>query len=191
MAVIPASQIRNGMVIVFNGEPYKIVDFRFTMQGRGSNMIPCKMRNIISGSQAEYRFRSDDKIERAYIEEKEMEYLYEDADEFWFMDKETYEQISLKREELQDVIGFMLPNTTVKIQFYEGRPIGVTVPTTVQLKVTETEPAIKGATASGNVTKPATLETGLVIQVPMFIETDDTLIVNTTTGEYQGRPGKS
>lgn len=190
MAVIPASQIRNGMVIVFNGEPHKVVDFRFTMQGRGSNQIPCKLRNIITGSNTEYRFRSDDKIERAFIEELEMEFLYEDAGEYWFMNNETYEQFSMKKEDLEDVAGYMLPNTACKIQFYEGKPIGVGLPTTVQLKVTETEPAIKGATAAGNVTKPATLETGLTIQTPMFIETGDTVIVNTQSGEYQGRPGR-
>jgi elongation factor P len=188
--VLKATQIRKGMVIIHNGEPHRVMSFQFTMQGRGSNMIPTKLRNIFSGNQAEVRFRSDDKIEKAFISEEEMEYLYEDGDHYWFMNKETYEQISIEKADLEDVAGYLLPNTSVKVQMYEGKPIGVDVPPTVQLKVDETEPVIKGATASGNVTKPATLETGLVIQVPMFVDRGDVVIVNTTTGEYQGRPGK-
>ena len=119
-----------------------------------------------------------------------MEYLYNDGDLYWFMNKESYEQISIEKEELEDVIGFLLPNTDCKVQMYDGKPIGVELATAVQLKVVETEPAIKGATASGNVTKSATLETGLTIQVPMFIERDEVVIVSTQTGEYQGRPGR-
>jgi elongation factor P len=188
--MISATQIRNGMVIIYNNEPYKVVNFRFTMSGRGSNSIPVKLRNIINGSQAEVRFRSDDKIERAFIGEEEYEYLYQDGEEYWFMNNETYEQISLKHEEIEDIVGYLLPNTTCTLQLYEGKPIGVKIPNTIQLKVVETEPSIKGATASGNVTKPAKLETGITIQVPMFIQTDDIVIINTASGEYQGRPGR-
>ncbi|MFP4418628.1 MAG: elongation factor P, partial [Chitinispirillaceae bacterium] len=167
MSVIPASQIRNGMVIIYENEPYKVVNFRFTMQGRGSNTIPCKLKSLISGASAEPRFRSDDKIERAFIEEKEMEYLYEDGEDVWFMNPEDFDQFSLKKDELEDVMGYLLPNMRVQIQFYEGKAIGVTPPNTVQLKVVETEPSIKGATASGNVTTPAKLETGITVQVPL------------------------
>lgn len=188
--MISATQIRNGMIIIYNGEPHKVLNFRFTMQGRGSNSIPAKLRNILTGSQAEVRFRSDDKVEKAYIDEKEMEFLYEDGDQYWFMDSTTYEQIPVQREELEGITGYLKPNTQCKLQFYEGKPIGVSLPTTVQLEVTEAEPGIKGATASGNVTKSATLETGLTIQVPMFVEAGDTVIINTDTGEYQGRPGR-
>lgn len=188
--VIKATQIRNGMVIIHNGEPHRVMSFQFTMQGRGSNMIPAKLRSILTGNQAEVRFRSDDKIEKAFISEEDMEYLYEDGDHYWFMNKETYEQISIEKADLEDVVGYLLPNMPVKVQMYEGKPIGVSLPASVQLTVEETEPVIKGATASGNVTKPATLETGLVIQVPMFVDRGDIVIVNTSTGEYQGRPGK-
>jgi len=188
--IIPASQVRTGMVIMHDGEPHKVVNFRFSMQGRGSNTIPCKMKNLITGAGAEYRFRSDDKIERAYIEEQEVEFLYNDADEYWFMNNENYEQMAIQKEDLEDVLGYLLPNTLVKVQIFDGKAIGVTLPTTVQMEVVETEPVIKGATASGNVTKPATLTTGLVIQVPMFVAQGDTVIVNTVTGEYSGRPGK-
>lgn len=188
--MIKATQIRKGMVIIYNNEPFKVVDFSFSMAGRGSNSIPTKLRNIITGQTAEVRYRSDDKIEKAFIGEEEYEFLYEDGGEYWFMNTENYEQISIPGVEIEEVKGYLLPNTLCKLQIYDNKPIGVTVPNSIQLKVVETEPSIKGATASGNVTKPATLETGLVIQVPMFIERDDVLIVNTQTGEYQGRPGK-
>jgi elongation factor P len=179
------------MVIIHDGEPHMVMDYRFTMHGRQGNTIPAKLRNILTGSQAEVRFRSDDKVERAFIEEKDMEFLYENTGEYWFMDQSSFEQFSLKADELGDAVGYLLPNSTCKIEFYDGRPIGVDLPSSVQLKVQDTEPSIKGATASGNVTKPATLETGLTIQVPMFVDRGDVIIVNTTTGEYQGRPGRS
>jgi elongation factor P len=188
--MIPATQIRNGMVILHEGQPHKVCSFRYTMSGRGSNQIPAKLRNIIDGSTVEVRYRSDDKIEKAFLEERTMEFLYQDGDEYVFMDNETFDQIPLQKEEIEDIIGYLTPNLECKVSMYEGRPIGVSPPTTVQLTVEETEPSIKGATASGNVTKPATLQTGLTIQVPMFVETGDTVIVNTVSGEYQGRPGK-
>jgi elongation factor P len=188
--MLKATQIRNGMVILHNGKPHKVVYFKHTVTGRGSASIPVRLRNVIDGSTAEVSYRSDDKVEKAYIDEKEMEFLYHDADEFWFMDTGTYEQISLKREDVEEIAGYLAPNIGCKVQLYEGSPIGVTPPNTVQLKVTDTEPSIKGATASGNVTKSAVLETGLSIQVPMFVETGDVVIVNTVSGEYQGRPGR-
>ncbi|MBN1576490.1 MAG: elongation factor P [Chitinispirillaceae bacterium] len=185
-----ATQIRKGMIILHNGEPHRVLIFRFTVRGRGSNQIFCKMRNVITGSSAEYRFRSDDKVEQVEIDQMELEYLYEDGGHYWFMDMESFDQFSLERREVEEVIGYVLPNTRVKGDFYEGKCIGITPPNSVHLKVVETEPAIKGATASGNVTKPAKLETGLVIQVPMFVSQDDVVIVNTSSGDYQGRPGK-
>jgi len=188
MEVLKATQIRNGMIILHNGEPHKVTYFKHTVTGRGSATIPVKLRNIITGQTAEVSYRSDDKVEKAYIEEKDMEYLYQDGDGFCFMDNESYEQITIDKSEIEEIVGYLKANTPCKVQFYDNRPIGVTPPTTVQLQVEETEPAIKGATASGNVTKPATLETGLIIQVPMFVERDDILIINTQTGEYQGRP---
>ena len=188
--MISATQIRNGMVIIYNNEPYKVVNFRFTMSGRGSNTIQAKLRNIINGAGSEERFRSDDKIELAFISEEEYEFLYQDGEEFWFMNNKTYEQISMKHDEIEDIAGYLLPNTICSLQFYDDKPIGVKVPNTVQLKVIETEPSIKGATASGNITKPAKLETGITVKVTMFIQHDDIIIVNTVSGEYQGRPGR-
>jgi elongation factor P len=190
MAIVKATQVRVGMVLVHNSEPHRVTFFKHTVTGRGSACIPVKMKSLVSGSLVELTLRSDDKLEKAFIDEKEMEFLYRDGDELWMMDKDTFEQISLSAEEVGDVAGYLVPNSTCRVQFYDGQAIGVSVPNSVQLKVVDTEPAIKGATASGNVTKPATLETGLTIQVPMFVSVDDAVIVNTTTGEYQGRPGK-
>ncbi len=188
--MISATQIRNGMVIIHNNEPYRVVNFRFTMSGRGSNSIPVKLRNVITGASAEVRFRSDDKVEKAFISEEDYEFLYQDGDEYWFMNNETYEQISLKKDEIEDVTGYLLPNIACKVQVYNGRPIGVSLPNSVELKVIETEPSIKGATASSNVQKPAKLETGITVQVPMFVQQGDRVIINTESGEYQGRPGR-
>lgn len=188
--VIKATQIRNGMLIVHEGVPHKVLSFKHTVTGRGSACIPVKMRNVFSGTQVEMTLRSDDKYTTADVDEKPMEFLYEDGGEYCFMDNETYEQIMIPREDIGDIVGYLTANLPVRIQMYEERVIGVTLPATVQLRVTETPPSIKGATASGNVTKSATLETGLVVQVPMFISVDDTLVINTTSGEYQGRPGR-
>jgi len=188
--MLKATQIRVGMVVIYEGEPCKVTFTKHTVTGRGSACIPTKLKNIISGQVTEVTLRSDDKLEKAFIDEKDMEFLYEDGNEFWFMDNETFEQVSIQKEDIEEIVGYLTPNIGVKVQVYDEKIIGVTPPNTVQLKVVETEPSIKGATASGNVTKPATLETGLVVQVPMFISVDDTLIINTTTGEYQGRPGK-
>jgi elongation factor P len=160
------------------------------MAARGSNFISTTLRNIINGRQIEYRFRTDEKVETAFVETKQFEYLYEDGEGFVFMDSENYEQFTLSAEEAGDAMGYLLPNGNCQIMLYNGKPIGVQAPSNVQLKVIETEPGIKGATISGSVTKPAKLETGILIQVPMFIETDETIIVNTLTGEYSGRIGK-
>ncbi|MFW5960252.1 MAG: elongation factor P [Chitinivibrionales bacterium] len=188
--MITGSQIRNGMVIIHEGEPHKVVSFKYTMSGRGSNSIPAKLKSIVSGSTKDVRFRSDDKVEKAYIDEVDMEYLYSDQDDFWFMNNETFEQINISRDDLGDAVNYITPNTNCKVQFYENRPVGIILPNTLNLKVKDTEPVLKGATASGNVTKPATLETGYKIQVPMFVKKGDICEVNTSTGEYQGRPSK-
>jgi len=187
---IKANEISKGMIILYENAPCRVVDITRTMTARGSNFISTTLKNIISGRQVEYRFRTDEKVENAFVETKQFEYLYEDGESFVFMDTENYEQITLSAEEAGDAMGYILPNGTCQIMLYNGKAIGVQAPSTVQLKVTETEPGIKGATISGSVTKPAKLETGITIQVPMFIENDETIIVNTTNGEYSGRIGK-
>lgn len=188
--MISATQIRNGMIIIFNNEPHKVIDFRFAVTGRGSNSIPVKLRNVLNGQYAEVRYRSDDKVEMTHVGEEEFEYLYKDGDGYCFMNSKSYEQITLNQSDVEEVMGYILPNSVCKVQLYEGRPIGIRAPVSVQLKVAETEPVIKGATASGKATKTAVLETGLKIQVPMFICVGDTVIINTESGEYQGRPGR-
>lgn len=188
--MIKASQISKGMIILYNNEPCRVVGIHYTMSARGSNFISTKLKNILTGNQIENRFRTDEKIEKAFVETRQFEYLYEDGSERVFMDAETYEQLTLNEEDLGDVMGYILPNSVCQIQLYDGKAIGVEAPSTVQLKIVETEPVLKGATASGNVTKPATLETGIILPVPMFIETGEIIIVNTVTNEYAGRSGK-
>ena len=185
--MIKATQISKGMIIIVEGEPCKVIGLRYTMSGRGSNSISTKLRSILTGTQSEKRFRSDDKVEKAFVETKEFEYLYAAGDEHCFMDLENYEQINLREDELGDVLDYVLPNATCNVQIYDGKPIGVEPPAQVKLAVKETEPGIKGATASSNVTKPAILETGVTVQVPMFIEAGEVIIVQTSTAEYQGR----
>lgn len=187
---IKANELSKGMVILYENAPHRVVDITRTMAARGSNFISTTLKNILTGRQVEYRFRTDEKVENAFVETKQFEYLYEDGGSFVFMDSENYEQITLSAEETGDAMGYLLPNGTCQIMLYDSKAIGVQPPSTVQLKVEETEPGIKGATISGNVTKPAKLETGITIQVPMFIETGETIIVNTTSGEYSGRIGK-
>jgi len=188
---IKANEISKGMVVLHENAPCRVVDISRTMTARGSNFISTTLKNIITGKQVEYRFRTDEKVENAFVETKQFEYLYEDGNGgFVFMDSENYEQITLNSDDLGDTMGYILPNSTCHLMLYNANPIGVQPPSTVQLKVVETEPAIKGATISGSVTKPAKLETGLIVQVPMFIEADEVIIVNTTNGEYSGRIGK-
>ena len=188
--MIKGSQITKGMVIIHSGEPHKVMDLRNTMSGRGSNTISTKLRNILNGIWANHRFKSDDKVEKAFIERRDFEYLYADGEEYWFMDLENYEQVAIQEDELKDVLGYLIPNSKVMLQIYDEKPIGCEPQKTIEFVVSDTEPGLKGATASSNVTKPATVETGLIVQVPMFIETGDKIIVNTVNGEYSGRPSK-
>ncbi len=188
--MIKGTQISKGMVIVYNGEPFKVMDLRMTMAARGGNTVSTKLRNILSGVRAEHRFKSDDKVEKAFIEKRDFQYLYKDGEDHVFMDNETYDQISVSHEDVADVIGYILPNATCSLQIYDGKAIGVDPAKSVELKIEETEPGLKGATASSSVTKPATLETGITVQVPMFIEAGEVVVINTLTGEYQGRQGK-
>jgi elongation factor P len=144
------------------------------------------MRNLRSGSMSEHRFSSEDRVERAVLDEQEMEYMYDDGEYFYFMNTENYEQMHLTRELLGDVVNYLIPNLRVTVEFYEGKPMSVELPATVDLTIVETEPGLKGATVS-NVTKPAKLETGLVVQVPPFINQGEKIRVNTAEGTYQER----
>jgi elongation factor P len=154
--------------------------------GNLRGFVQAKMRNLRSGTMIEHRFSSEDKVERAILDEVQMEYLYDDGEYFFFMNTENYEQIHLTKEILGDAVSYLIPQLKVSVEFYEGKPMSVELPPTVDMTVMETEPGLKGATVS-NVTKPAKMETGLVVQVPPFITEGEKIRVNTAEGTYQER----
>lgn len=180
---IQATQIRKGMVIMHNGAPHKIVDFHHHTPGNLRAMVQTKMRNLKSGSTTEHRFRSTDDVDRVILDDHEMTYLYNDGATYYFMNTETYEQIELRADDLGEMAGYLLPETVIQVQFFEGSPIGIDIPAVVELTVVETEPEIKGATVS-NVGKQAKLDTGITIQVPAFIKEGEKIRVDTTEGRY-------
>ena len=183
---IASTQLRPGMVVLFNKELHTVFKMEHRTPGNLRGFVQAKMRNFRSGSMIEHRFSSEDKIEKASLDEHDMEYLYDDGEFFYFMNTENYEQMHLTKELLGDATNFLIPNLKVTVQFYEGKPLSVDLPPTVDLKVIETEPGIKGATVS-NVTKPAKLETGLVVQVPPFIVEGEKIRVSTAESAYQER----
>jgi len=177
------SDFRKGLKIEFKGEPYIIVDFLHVKPGKGGAFIRTKLKNMITGRVLDETFRPSDKINRPDLEEKNMQYLYHDSDGYCFMDNDTYEQVILSEDQLSDYKDFLQENINLAILYFNGQPIGLELPVTVELTVTQTEPGVKGDTASGG-SKPATLETGLVVQVPFFIDQGDKLKIDTRTGEY-------
>ncbi len=180
---IPATQIRRGMIILFEGNLCKVVDFRHHTPGNLRAMVQTKLRNLKSGSTFEHRFRSADTVERAVLEQHEMEYLYSDGSGHHFMNTANYEQTHLSDEDLGDMAQWLAPGLHIQAEFYEGQPIGIDLPDSIELTVTSTEPTLKGATVS-NVNKPATLENGVTIQVPPFINEGDRIRVNPAEGRY-------
>lgn len=184
--MIAATQIRVGMSILYNGEPYKVVSVQHITPGNWRGMVQTKMKNLKTGSAVENRFRSDDKLEKAHLEQHEMEYLYNSATDYFFMNTENYEQVSLSAEELGDYVHYLIPNIKFMVDFYEGKPVGIEPPQVVELKVVDTAPNLKGATVT-NTLKPATLETGLVVNVPAFIDIGEKIRVDTTEGKYLER----
>jgi len=186
MASIPATRLRKGMLIKFEGELFRILELQHITPGNWRGMVKLKMRNLRTGSLLDTRLRSEDIVERESLEEREVQYQYTDGNGYHFMDTTNYEQIQLSAEALGDAVNYLIPEGLVQVEFYGTEPVGVELPLTVDLKVTDTAPGIKGATASNQV-KPATLETGLVVQVPPFINVGDQVRVNTETGEYQSR----
>ena len=181
--MISATEIRKGMVIKFENQPYVIVDYDHVTPGNWRAMVQVKMRHLKQGSMRDWRFRSEDKIEQIFIEVIPMEYLYAEGDHFVFMNLSTYDQISLSREIMADGIKYLKSNSEVMVNYYEGQAIGIQLPITVDLKVNHTEPGLKGATVT-NVYKPATLETGVVVQVPSFIVIGEVIRVDTRDGKY-------
>jgi elongation factor P len=184
--MVQATQLRPGMVIVFNKELFSIFSVNHRTPGNLRGFVQARMRKLSNGSMTEHRFSSEDKVERAVMDEQEMEYLYDDGEYFYFMNTETYEQMHLTKDILGDGVGYLIPQLHVKVEFYEGKAISVELPATVDMTVVETEPGIKGASVS-NVTKPAKTETGLVVQVPPFITEGEKIRVNTSEGTYQER----
>ncbi len=184
--MLSATQLRPGMVIKFNNDLFSIFSVNHRTPGNLRGFVQVRMRNLRSGSMIEHRFSSEDRVERAVLEEHEMEYLYDDGEYYYFMNTENFEQMHLTKEILGDGTSYLIPQLKVNIEFYEGKPISVELPATVDLTVVETEPGLKGATVS-NVTKPAKLETGLVVQVPPFITEGEKIRVNTAEGTYQER----
>ena len=174
------------MVIKFNNELFAIFKTEHRTPGNLRGFVQAKMRSLRSGSMMEHRFSSEDRVERAALEEHEMEYLYDDGEYYYFMNTENFEQMHLTRDTLGDSVEFLVPQLKVNIEFYEGKPISVELPPTVDLTVVETEPGLKGASVS-NVTKPAKLETGLIVQVPPFINEGEKIRVSTSEGTYQER----
>lgn len=178
-----ATQIRRGQILEVGGEPCRVMEFRHVTPGKGQAVVQTRLRNLRTGSSFEQRFRSTEQVERVILEEQAFEYLYRDGSNYVFMNTETYDQISLSEEMLGDSVHYLLPNAQISVEFYQEEPIGITPPQTVNLKVVETEPSLKRATASSQ-NKPATLETGLVVQVPAFVEPGDVIRVDTSEGKY-------
>ena len=183
---IPATQMRPGMIIKHNNELHLVFSVEHRTPGNLRAFIQAKLRNVRTGAMFIERFRSPDPIDRVIVDEVKMEYLYSDGDDYYFMDMETFEQTHLKRETLGDAVDYLLPNLTIAVSFHDGKAVGIELPTVVEMTVVETEPGIKSATAS-SVTKPAKLETGLVVQVPPFINEGEKIRVDTAEGAYMSR----
>ena len=184
-----ANDLRPGMVIEHNGELFSIHKAEHRTPGNLRAFVQARMRNLRTGAIADHRFRSTDEVERAMIDETEMQYLYADGDSYVFMNTENFEQLHLHKDVVGDRAQYMVPDVMLKVEFYEGRPIDVQLPPTVDLRVVETEPGIKGGSAT-NVMKPAKLETGLVVGVPPFIGAGETIRVDTSEGTYLERVNK-
>jgi len=186
---VQASAIRKGLVIMFENNPHRVLDYQHRTPGNLRAFVQVRLRNLRSGLTKDARFSSTEMIERADLEEHEMEYLYHEAHGYVFMNLETYEQVNLEEEILGDAVNYLIPNLKIEVMFLDGNPISVELPGTVDLKVIHTEPGIKSATVS-NVTKPAKLETGVEVQVPAFINEGDVVRINPSEGKYLERVSK-
>jgi len=184
--MISAGDFRNGVTFEMDGNVYQIVEFQHVKPGKGAAFVRTKIKNVITGGVVEKTFRPTEKMPKAHIERKDMQYSYSDGDIYNFMDMETYEMLPINADQVGDSLKFVKENDICRILSYKGNVFGIEPPTFVELKVTETEPGFKGDTATG-ATKPATLETGAVIQVPLFINEGETIRVDTRTGEYMER----
>ncbi len=184
--MITAGDFKKGLTVEFDNGVWTVVDFQHVKPGKGAAFVRTKIKNIMTGSVLERTFNPTDKMPKAIIETKEMQYLYNDGDLYHFMDTETFEQIGLTHEQVEDAIPFVKEETNVTVRFFKGAAFSVAAPNFVELKVVETEPGFRGDTATGT-TKPATLETGYTVQVPLFIEVGEMLRIDTRNGEYMER----
>ena len=183
---IPATHLRPGMIIKHNNDLHSVFSVEHRTPGNLRAFIQAKLRNLRTGAMFEHRFRSPDPIEKITVDEVDMEYLYNDGDGYYFMNTENFEQTHLTKEILGDAVDYLIPNIQIKVEFFDGKAVGVELPQTVILTVLETEPGLKSATAS-SVTKPAKTETGLIVQVPPFINEGEKIRVSTAEGTYQER----
>ena len=184
--MISTNDLRTGVTVEIEGDVYMVVDFQHVKPGKGAAFVRTKIKNIKTGQVFERNFRAGEKLNRAMVERKTMQYLYSEGNVYYFMDTQTYEQIPLIEDQMGDAIKYLKENMEVMVMFYDGVSIGIELPTFVELEVTQTEPGFKGDTATGG-SKPATLETGLTVQVPLFINIGDVIRVDTRTGEYLSR----
>lgn len=184
--MLSAGEFRKGLTFEMDGQIYTIVDFQHVKPGKGAAFVRTKLKNIISGAVTERTFNPTDKYPKAHIERKEMQFLYEDGGLYYFMDNESFEQIPLNHSQVEEAIQYLKPNDTAVIKFYKGEAFSVEPENFVELEITVTEPGFKGDTATG-ATKPATVETGAVVNVPLFINIGDKIRIDTRTGEYMSR----
>jgi elongation factor P len=178
--------MKKGMLIKIDQDLFRVLDLQHVTPGNLRGFVRVKFRNIRNGTLSDQKLRSEDTVERATLEERQMQYLYQDGDDYYFMDTVTFDQIHITSEALGESVNYLKAEMTISVEFYGSEPVGIELPQTVDLKVTDTAPGIKGATASAQV-KPATLETGLVVQVPPFVNPGDLIRVSTDTGEYLSR----
>ncbi|HTM38617.1 MAG TPA: elongation factor P [Terriglobales bacterium] len=183
---IPATQLRPGMIIKHNNDLHSVFSVEHRTPGNLRAFIQAKLRNLRTGAMFEHRFRSPDPIEKITVDEIQMEYLYQDGDDYYFMNTENYEQLHLNKGTLGDSVDYLTPNLQIQVEFFDGKAVGIELPQTVELTIVETEPGLKSATAS-SVTKPAKTETGLIVQVPPFINEGERIKVDTAEGVYLSR----
>ena len=184
--MISASEFRKGITFQWDGDVYQIIDFQHVKPGKGAAFVRTKIRSVLSGGTKDVTFNPTERFEKATIETKEMQYLYSDGELFYFMDVATYEQLPLDKEAVEEAIKYLRENDNATIRFYKGKAFEVQPPNFVELEVTHTEPGLKGDTSSG-ATKPATVETGVTIMVPLFVNLGDKIKIDTRTGEYLSR----
>jgi elongation factor P len=186
MASIQATRLKKGNLIKMGEDLFRVLELQHVTPGNLRGFVRVKMRNVRNGALADNRFRSDDTVERASLDDRQMQYLYQDGDAYYFMDTTTFDQVHISSEALGDSVHYLKSEMTIDVGFYGTEPVGIELPPTVDLKVMDTAPGIKGATANAQI-KPATLETGLVVNVPPFVVTGDLVRISTETGEYLSR----